>query len=85
MLELPVKNNPTDKRELNGMLHKAAPAIYALTMEEGNHEIKRMTSVGVDMADLTNDMKDLRLSNTRASDLAGAGNGSMDSIDVMNA
>ena len=65
------------------MLRKIVPAIDAPAKKEGDHKIKRMTFVGVDMADLTNDLKGLRHSDARASDLAGTGNGSMDIIDVM--
>jgi hypothetical protein len=42
-----------------------------------------MMSVGVNMADLTNDLKDRKHLDARTSDLAGAGNGSMDIVDVM--
>lgn len=59
------------------MLRKATPVKDALTKKEGEHETKRMTSVGVNMADLTNDPKDRRHSDARASDLAGARNRSM--------
>ena len=75
MLTLPIDNNPTAKLKLYGMLRKAAPTIDALIKKEGDYEIKRMTSIGVNRVGLPNDLEDRKYSDARASSLAGAGNG----------
>ncbi|KAH8704325.1 hypothetical protein GQ44DRAFT_732531 [Phaeosphaeriaceae sp. PMI808] len=82
MLSVPRHINRRAKNLL-GMLSAAAPVIETLIKKEGDHEIKRMRSIRVDMEALTADLAKLMGPDARPSDFLSAGNGSFNLVDVM--